>query len=780
MKVLIVDDDAQHGESVKQLLIASDFPSAHMATSGTEGLARLSEAFRSGAGYDVLILDLHIPDLSGVEILQAINEQQLRVKTIVLSGEQELDSVTPILKLGASDFIRKPFLAQELISAINNAYARHTLEQENALMHRQASERAKLYEFLLNAAPDLVYMLDAQGRFRFINKRLNRIFDADLNHLDGQPWQHLFSERDELIEVLQHHFNERRTGLRATVASEFDYESSVRTRHTLELSSIGLYNRDRDEPEFMGTYGIVRDVTDARRTASQLQQSQQKFYSLFAESPDAVFISRIEDGEIIEGNQNFYRISATLRQGQANHDAFLWNAGQPRDQFIQELKNQPNVEWQLQHTVDGDKLFFEIRGRRLVIEGVPCLLATLRDRTQERNAAQDRLMLEQQLQQAGRMEAIGQIAGGIAHDFNNILASIIGYAELILNVRTRLPAEQVDQYLEQVVTAGHRARDLISQMLSFTRAQMGEVASVDVTSTIEEVSRMLSAAIPSTITLQTESEPDLPETFVDPIQIQQIIINLLINARDAIDGTGRIDVRVRKSTASAVCHTCGKHTGTDPVVIEVQDSGHGIEPAIRERIFEMYFTTREPGQGTGLGLWLINKLVHQHEGHITLTSEPGSGTTFQIYLPTTKVEPAEPVSPAAIPTPRIEGRIVVVDDEVSVANFIGEVLRDRGYPAVIFTDAPKARDYLDRHIDQVALLLTDGYMPAISGVELIDHVRSMRPEMPVIFISGYTAQLDAQTLKNKRVNATLEKPFGIDEMLSAVVEVTQEQAAHQA
>lgn len=775
LKILIVDDDVQHGESVKHLLLASDFPTADIATSGVEGLQRLREAYEDTVGFDILILDLNIPDLSGVEILQAINELQIRIKTVVLSGEHELDSVTPILKLGASDFIRKPFQAQELISAINNAYARHTLEQDNALMQRQATERAKLYEFLLNAAPDLVYMLDAEGRFRFINKRLNRIFDADLAALDGHPWQDLFSQRSELVDALEHQFNERRTGLRATVACEFDYETSVRTRHTLELSSIGLYNRDRDESEFMGTYGIVRDVTEARRTAQQLKQNQQKFYSLFAESPDAVFISRLGDGEIIEGNQNFARISERLRPAATGTDHFLWGPQQPREQFIRELEKQPNVEWQLQHDVDDRTLFFEIRGRRLLIEGQPCLLATLRDRTRERQAEQDRLMLEQQLQQAGRMEAIGQIAGGIAHDFNNILASIIGYAELILNVRSRLPTEQVDQYLEQVVTAGHRARDLISQMLTFTRAQMGEVSSVDVTSTIEEVSRMLRAAIPSTIDVRTQSDLNLPETYVDPIQIQQVIINLLINARDAIDGTGVIDIRVRQSTGGATCHTCGKSIHSENVVIEVEDSGHGIDEVLRERIFDMYFTTREPGQGTGLGLWLINKLIHQHEGHITLDSEPGTGTTFRVYVPTVKsAKPEQPI-PSQVPTPRIQGRIVVVDDEVSVANFIGEVLRDRGYPAVIFTDSSQAREYLDSHIDQVALLLTDGYMPVMSGVELIDHARAQRADLPVIFISGFTAQLDAQALRNKGVNAILEKPFGIDEMLTAVGDAIQVQ-----
>ena len=213
---------------------------------------------------------------------------------------------------------------------------------------------------------------------------------------------------------------------------------------------------------------------------------------------------------------------------------------------------------------------------------------------------------------------------------------------------------------------------------------------------------------------------------------------------------------------------------TEPhVVIRVRDTGHGILPEIIDKIFEMYFTTRDPETGTGFGLWMVNNLIHEHNGHISVNSKVGSGTTFSVYLPKqTTTETANEL--ASVPTPRINGRILVVDDEVSVANFIGEVLRDKGFPTVVYTDSPQALAYLQNNLDSVALLLTDGSMPLISGIDLAEYAKSHAPDLPVIFITGFNH--NAQALENIGVDRLLEKPFSIDEMVNAVHELTDADA----
>jgi len=737
-------------------------------------LATLRQADADKSPYQVLILDLHIPDLSGISILHGVNDSGLKVKTIVLSGESELATVTPILQLGAIDYLRKPFDARQLINSVRNALSRFQLEQENLRMSAAAAENAELYEFLLNASPDLVYMLDAQGCFKFVNHQLENIFDIDLASLNGKTWTSLFEGHQALAHKLVHHIDERRTGVRATVAEEFDFTSSVGNKHILELSAIGLYEgRSRDDiGSFLGTYGIVRDITESRRTRRQLQQSQRKFYSLFVDSPDAVFISRLDNGDIIESNPQFVNIRGAIDNAHDTTDKFLWDEVESRQRFVNSLPdNAEYQEWMFDKNIQGEKHFFEARARYLELEGERYMIATLRDRTHERRAEQDRLALQQQLQQAGRMEAIGQVAGGIAHDFNNILASIIGYAELVMNARGRLAEDQVDQYLDEVVTAGHRAKDLIAQMLNFTRAQGGDTTAIDVTKTITDVSRMLRAAIPSTIELNTTFADDLPAAMVDPIQLQQIIINLLINARDAITGNGRIEMSVYGTQTPATCQTCGEQTAAGSVVVAVKDNGHGIDANILDRIFEMYFTTRASDNGTGFGLWMINNLVHEHGGHITIDSAVGKGTEFKIYLSNAHT-PAETVNMLSVPVPQINGRIVVVDDEVSVANFIGEVLRDRGFPTVVFTESPEAMNYLKKYGDEIALLLTDGAMPLISGLELAEFAKAQNPALPIIFITAFTQSTDTQALERIGVDKYLQKPFSIEEMISAIHEFT--------
>lgn len=774
LHILIVDDDVVHGRSVRDVLAAHNYP-ADVATTGQDGLARLRNAHAEGNPYQVLILDLHIPDLMGVDVLHAIKTQGLAVKTVVLSGESELSTIAPILKLGAYDYLRKPFQVPELVTSVANALSAFQLEQENKSMQLEAASNARLYQFLLNASPDLIYMLDEKGQFRYLNHQLDGVFDADYNSLTQTDWQYLFVGRAHLVDQLQHHFNERRTGIRATVGEEFTYTSSVGNQHTLELSAIGLYDGgSADSPgKFIGTYGVIRDVTETRRTRQALHQSQRKFHSLFVDSPDAVFIARIEDGLIIERNPNFENICAVMGVTDDRYDSFLWTEQQSRSDFILGLAANPeHFDWIFERDVQGEARFFEVRARQLELEGEQCMIATLRDRTHERRAEQDRLTLQEQMQQAGRMEAIGQVAGGIAHDFNNILASIIGYAELIMNARARLTEDQVDQYLGEVVTAGHRARDLISQMLTFTRAQRGEAHPVDIRETISDVSRMLRAAIPASITIDTEFADPLPAVIVDPVQIQQVVINLLINARDAINGNGRIAINVFEETRPALCHTCGEPISPGNVVIRVTDDGHGISEELMAKVFEMYFTTREPGQGTGFGLWMINNLVHEHHGHLTVESTAGKGTSFGIYLPTAAVDAAQEQL-LQVPAPQMSGRIVVVDDEVSVANFIGEVLRDKGYPTLVFTESPQALDYLERNIDDVALLLTDGSMPLITGVELIQKLRTFNSELPVIYITAYTQSTDSKALTKLGVNRYLQKPFSIDDMLAAVADLTR-------
>ncbi len=760
-QVLVVDDDARHAASVRELLNAHGY-TVEFEVEGSRGLQRLNDD-----PVEVLILDLDMPNMSGIEVLQALVNHRSSPKTIVVSGESHVEKITPILRLGAYDYLPKPYEPQQLLTSVRNALARTRLERENKTMLEEKEAANRRDAFLINASPDLIYMLDVAGRFTFVNDQLRDVFGYDRETLIGRDWQVLVSA--ELRSALKHHVDERRTGARATQHLEFEYRDPRGRTHVVELSAMGLYDGNRPKAaEFAGTYGILRDVTESRRTARALAQSRQKFQALFMNSPDPVFISRLADGLLIEANDNFSRMMQELGAADGQSDLSVWGDVAHRDAFVDGLLRAPHRnQAMLERELLGARRYFEVTGRTLEIDSEPCLIASLRDVTSQKQAETDRLNLETQLQQASKMEAIGQLAGGIAHDFNNILASIIGYTELSLAAPAAADTSQVHGYLREVIAAGQRARDLISQMLTFTRAHRGKPVSIKVSDSIAEVSRMLRAAIPKTIHLETSAAEDEPPVEIDPVQLQQIVLNLLINARDAITGNGRIDVRVGRVTAQGRCASCEATLENDHVEIAVADTGHGISEELLPRIFDMFVSTRAPTGGSGIGLWLIHTLVHEYDGHITVETN-ARGTTFHVLLPIDGSKRRIAEAPADEAPYLPDGHVLVVDDEVSVGNFIGEVLRNAGFQTLVFHDSALAFEHLRAHHSEVALVLTDQSMPQVSGLELAELARSLPNGPPVVIITGYADKADKGRIEELGVRRLLSKPFRIEHLLDAV------------
>lgn len=780
--ILIVDDERRHAASVADLL------SLHHFHCQIETDSRRTVERAAAEDIDLIILDLNMPGMSGIDVLGALREARLDVAVIVLSGEEAVRNVTPILRLGADDFMHKPFEPQQLVNSVTNSLTRRRLIAENEALASERRETNRLHEFMVQASPDVIYMLDPDGRFEFINQPLP---DGLANAIDpqGQAWQDVLNP--ELAERIAWRFNERRTGDRATRHYEIDITGADGKPRVIDFSARGLYRPGdgQDERVYTGTYGVVRDVTHARLIDRQLAQSQEKFYSLFMDSPDAIFISELDTGKLLEGNDNFRLLSQQLGSDDAAFDAFVWSSAVERAHFIEGLRQSPTFfETHIEREISGHPALYNVTARVLQLDGVDCMLASLRDRTEEHRAQTDRRAMESRLQEANKMEALGNLAGGIAHDFNNILASIIGYAELILESRDLLTTEQVEAYLSEVVVASKRARDLIAQMLKFTRGSRKDVSAVAVSSVIEDVSKMLRAAIPSTIRMTPRLDNTLEPVHIDNLEFQQILMNLLVNASDAIEGTGAITIEGRPGQQISACAACGEKLDGEHCVLSVSDTGHGIPQALLPRIFERYMTTREPGQssGSGMGLWLIQKLVHDNGGHITVRSTVGEGSEFRIHLPYASQStsqdtaparssgvPASDVDPAALSLAqtsmgKAEGQIMVVDDEVSVSSFISEVLRSHGFDAVVFNDSIKAQSYLTQNIDAVSLMITDQRMPGLNGIELARHALSLRPSLPIVLITGYSDNDKLAQAKSLGIEHVLGKPFHISEMLECV------------
>jgi PAS domain S-box-containing protein len=416
---------------------------------------------------------------------------------------------------------------------------------------------------------------------------------------------------------------------------------------------------------------------------------------------------------------------------------------------------------------DGRLLDIEVRGLQMEYHGRPHVLAIVRDISANKRAEAERVQLEAQLRQAQKMEAIGHLTGGIAHDFNNILTSIMGYAVLAGERVADLGDPKLIKYLDQMHVAAVRARDLIQQMLTFSRGKRGEPRPLNLAPLMKESVKLLRSTLPSSIEIHTELQPELPSVLLDPVQVDQVLLNLCINARDAVNGTGTIRVSVRRvERVEHVCASCRKPVrGEEMVEIAVSDSGCGIAPDIIDRIFEPFFSTKEVGKGSGMGLATVHGIVHEHGGHVVLETEPNRGTRFRVlFPPLAAAAPADTRElrvkpPSARQTTRLDGRVLIVDDEEMVGEFMGDLLTNWGLQVTVVDSAHDARDLVVRDPAAFDLVLTDQTMPRLTGLELADQLLSARPNLPIILYTGYSENISSEQLSRAGVRAIVKKPI---------------------
>ncbi|MDH5484401.1 MAG: response regulator [Gammaproteobacteria bacterium] len=396
-------------------------------------------------------------------------------------------------------------------------------------------------------------------------------------------------------------------------------------------------------------------------------------------------------------------------------------------------------------------------------------LVTLQDRS-------DRQKLERQLLQSQKMEAIGQLTGGIAHDFNNILASILGYTELLQTIFIEEQQNtQVLDYLNRIEKSGNRARDLVSQMLAFSRGSASESRPLLLEPLVKEALTMLMSTIPSSIKLNSFIDDETVTVMMDPVQFHQMIMNLCINARDAMEGVGSIDIILRRVELHDVeCRSCYQSLQGFFEELVVSDSGSGIATEVLERIFDPFFTTKEIGKGTGMGLSMVHGIMHEHGGHILVESVAGQGTAFHLLFPLVDKEKNLPVKettkdvvshqPDAISTKHI----LVVDDDVMVAEFERELLQHRGYRVTMKVDSQEALDLFKKNPRQFDLVLTDQAMPGITGVEMAQAILAIAPQTPVILCTGYSEYIDEQSAEQIGIYAFMDKPIDMQKLLSII------------
>ncbi len=515
---------------------------------------------------------------------------------------------------------------------------------------------------------------------------------------------------------------------------------------------------------------------DRKRTEEELRRSEEKFRTSFKTSPHVVTISAIEDGTYVDVNDAFtkqtgYQYDDVI--GRSSMELGLWRDLKDRQTLLSRLAEEGLVE-NLQadfRNRDGQIFNGLVSASMLEINKNQYLLAVIQDITPFRAMEQERLELEIRLQQAQKMEAIGTLAGGIAHDFNNILAGILGYSELAQ--RDIDNPERAKAHLSQIVKGSKRAAGLVKQILTFSRKEVYQKHPIQMAGVVREALQFLRSSIPSSI----EIKKNLHSTVcvsADQIKLHQLIINLCTNACHAIgDNPGSIYISLTEKIIQAAQKVHGEMIPAGKyLLLEVADTGSGMDSAIMEKVFDPYFTTKLAGEGTGLGLALVKAIVKEHDGHIALNSEPGRGTRFLVYFPVLEKEPEKKPLPCATGG-SVDGneRIMVVDDETSIRELVSQVLSNAGYEVSVFENGHEALAEFERGPKRYDLVITDMTMPKMTGDRLARAVKEINPEIPVLLCTGFSETMSEEKACSKGINKILNKPFLMNDLLKTVREL---------
>jgi PAS domain S-box-containing protein len=614
---------------------------------------------------------------------------------------------------------------------------------------------------LLDGLPALVFLFDAEDRY--LDHR-----SAGGVALYAPPAAFLGRRVDEVIEGPVG--TELRRALQATRAS-----GTVATfEYALPMPAGLRHYEARLVPLAGGRVGaLCVDVTPRVTAEKALRESEERFRLAFKTSPDAIAINRAADGGYVAANDGFARLLGWTEGeilGRSSLELGIWVDPADRQRLVEQLSATGSARLETRfRRRDGSVGTGLMSATALALDGVPHVLSVTRDRTEEVTTEAERRRLEDALRQSQKLEAVGRLAGGIAHDFNNLLTGISGNVGLaLLEAGAEDPARPLLLEIEDVV---RRAAALTRQLLAFASRQPMAPRPVALGATLVELQRLLGRLIGEEVALTLDLDPALPPVLADPGQVEQVVVNLVVNARDAIAGRGRI---VLATSAVAV------ETGTPDrpagryARLSVRDDGAGMDPAVLAHVFEPFFSTKG-GKGTGLGLATVYGIVRRHGGFVEVTSAPGQGSTFEVHLP---LAPAgagagssTPPSATGAPLSRGSETVLLIEDEAVVRDAARTLLARLGYRVLPAASGAEALAAARAHAGPIHLVVTDVMMPGMSGAELWAALRPERPATRVLFMTGYggdaiaAAGLDADGVQ------ILGKPFTVEALARRIREL---------
>jgi len=654
---------------------------------------------------------------------------------------------------------------------------------ERKLAEEKLIQSEKQFKFITDNVTDIVWTLDLNLRTTFVSPSIERILGFTPEERMKQSLEEMIAP--DSLRIIQRTFAEELQGATELPPDKDRYvlmevEYYRRDGSTVWLENNMKWMRDHNGA-ITGIYGVSRDVTERRRVEDALRESEERWQFALEGSGDGVWDWNAQTNEVFYSRQ--WKAMLGFQEQEIGNTVLEWDKRiHPDDRKY--VYSELNKHFQgltpvyvTEHRVrckDGSYKWILDRGKVIVWspEGKPIrVIGTHTDITDRKQAEDERIKLETQLIQAQKMESVGRLAGGVAHDYNNMLGVIIGHAELALVKVGKTDPVRGD--LEQILKAAERSADITRQLLAFARKQTISPRVLDLNDIVGGMLKILRRLIGENLELAWVPGMDLWPVKMDPAQLDQILANLCVNAKDAIDGKGRIVIETGNVSLDEAY--CEDHTDSVPgqyVMLSVSDNGCGMDKETLDHLFEPFFTTKDVGKGTGLGLSTVYGIVKQNDGFINVYSEPGKGATFKIYLPRQegKVEERRQSQGPILKKGRGE-TVLLVEDDIGLLEISKSMLERLGY-RVMSTQSPQEALFLsERYADKIHLLMTDVVMPGMDGRELAEKLQALRPGLRTLFMSGYTAEVIVHHGLLDHGVKFISKPFPVMDLAAKLREV---------
>lgn len=662
-----------------------------------------------------------------------------------------------------SSFLLLPQVVRGLLGLVL-IFDIYTLYQQLKInrIRRKLVHREELFRLISENAADLIAVVDMHGNRIYNSLSYEKVLGYSAEELrSSSSFEQVHPEdRARVKEAAE---EARRTGVGRPMDYRFRHKDG--TWRVLE-STASVIRNSKGEPEKIVI--VNRDITERSRAVEAFQRSETSFRSVVGDAPYGIFKANL-NGKLLMVNPALEKmlgyksqdelIAVNLASGIYRHpaehqkinDLFL------RQQHFKDIE----VEWKRK---DGTFITVRCSGWMKKDESSAYIEVFAEDVT-------DRRVLERQLRMAQKMEAIGRLSGGIAHDFNNLLGVIIGYIQVMK--RSLVPGQSSYEYAEEIEKAGQRAVSLTRQLLAFSRQQVLEPVILNLNVLVTDMEKMLPRLIGEDIQLKLILDPVLGQVKADPGQIEQVVMNLAVNARDAMPDGGKLTIQTANAELDAAF--AREHPGSVPgqcVMLAVTDTGTGIDPEIQAQIFEPFFTTKGRDKGTGLGLATVYGVVKQSNGYISVDSEKGKGASFKVYLPRIEQPIATKIESVQAPlTVRGSETILLVEDAEPLRLLAQLFLKENGYQVLTAADGAEAQEIAAQNPGPIHLLLTDVVMPGINGRVLAERLASRHPAMKVLYMSGYTDSFIAGHGVLEEGTHLLHKPFTEEALMHKVREL---------